>query len=166
MTKIYAIGEALHMSERPSLPNLVQKPNIMSRSLDETRTKPEASDSETKPYEYYSWDAAAPTNLHRHLDRFNSRTEGGWMVDEVQNVHLTNYEDKLQWARHVAAQAREQLGLDLLGLDVIFETASGKPYIIDINYFPAYTDFPNFVRTFNSFVYRRVHEAIEKNKGK
>lgn len=39
---------------------------------------------------------------------------------------------------------RHQLGLEMVGFDVIFDAVTGAPSIIDINYFPGYDGFPQY----------------------
>ena len=44
------------------------------------------------------------------------------------------------WVRSL----REALNLSLFGFDLLFETGTQKPYVIDINYFPSYDGFQDF----------------------
>ncbi|KAK3907991.1 Inositol-tetrakisphosphate 1-kinase [Frankliniella fusca] len=58
----------------------------------------------------------------------------------------------VQRLQHIVSTLRRELGMLLLGVDVVIEHASGRFGIIDVNVFPSYEGFPNFFETLMNYI--------------
>lgn len=47
-------------------------------------------------------------------------------------------------ARRAAARLRETFGLSLFGFDLIIDSFTGEPLVVDVNYFPSFKDLEDF----------------------
>lgn len=50
--------------------------------------------------------------------------------------------------RHIIRVLRKEIGLLLMGFDVVLDNETGNHAVIDINVFPSYDNFPNFFEHF------------------
>ena len=50
---------------------------------------------------------------------------------------------------------KEWTGLTLIGYDVFISEADGSLYVIDVNYFPSYREFPNFAVELRRYLRKR-----------
>ncbi|KAJ1522782.1 hypothetical protein ONE63_001938 [Megalurothrips usitatus] len=67
-----------------------------------------------------------------------------------------------QRLRHIVSSLRKELGMMLIGVDIVIEHGSGRYGIIDINIFPGYDGFPNFFQCLMDSI---LDSATSKNYG-
>lgn len=60
--------------------------------------------------------------------------------------------------QHIVHTLRKELGMSLLGIDVIIENSSGRYGIIDINTFPGYDGYPHFFDSLMNCILQTVSE--------
>lgn len=65
------------------------------------------------------------------------------ILDPSDKIMLTSRPDSAKLQR-IVCTIRKELGMSLLGIDVIIENGSGRYGIIDINAYPGYDGYPNF----------------------
>ncbi|EPZ31440.1 hypothetical protein O9G_006059 [Rozella allomycis CSF55] len=57
---------------------------------------------------------------------------------------------------------KKAVGLDLIGIDIIKSEVDKKWYVIDVNYFPGYNDFPDLKETFERFILCKLNGHVNK----
>lgn len=71
-----------------------------------------------------------------------------------------------QCLQHILSPLRRELGMMLLGVDVVIEHGSGRYGIIDINIFPGYEGFPDFFQCLMNNIVdtasKKTHTVVEK----
>lgn len=113
--KVYVMGDQLHVTERQSIPNL------------------SAAGSQ---------DAGLPSLIE--FDSLKSLPQRDYLQPHYESQQQLQGKGISQEVVHVVtAQLKAILGLTLFGYDVIVEEHSGVHYIIDVNYFPSYKEFPD-----------------------
>lgn len=82
------------------------------------------------------------------------------ILDPGENI--TSYPPDPEKFRDIVCVLRTELGMSLLGVDVVIENWTGRYAIIDINAYPGYDGFPNFFDNLMKCVLR----TIEKHNSK
>ena len=59
-----------------------------------------------------------------------------------------------EWYRETVRYLQYFQNLSLFGFDVLFESGTGKPFVIDINYFPGYDGFDEFHEHLSDMLYQ------------
>lgn len=59
--------------------------------------------------------------------------------------------------KHLAAQVRKNLSLNLFGFDVIFQSTTHQGYLVDVNYFPSYKCVKHLGEALLSVVFTKVN---------
>ncbi|CAH1791280.1 unnamed protein product [Owenia fusiformis] len=54
-------------------------------------------------------------------------------------------------------KVQRKIGMCLFGIDVVIENDTGRYYVIDINYFPGYDGFPDFLQVLAEYILKRLH---------
>ncbi|PSN35245.1 Inositol-tetrakisphosphate 1-kinase [Blattella germanica] len=121
--KIYLVGDEHYVVERPSLKNFY--PSY-------------PSDRETIFFDSHDVSKADSTSSLSILDP----------ADRTINPQRPDAH-KLQ---HIVRELRKELGMALLGIDVVIENGSGRYGIIDINAYPGYDGYPNFFQSLMNYI--------------
>lgn len=83
------------------------------------------------------------------------------VLDPEDSAVAPSSSPDVQRLQHIVSTLRRELGMLLLGVDVVIEHGSGRYGIIDINVFPSYEGFPNFFQTLMNYIY----DPASKNSG-
>jgi len=68
----------------------------------------------------------------------------------------------LEILKAITNSLTQNLELTLLGYDLITQVETGYHAIIDVNYFPTYSGFPQFNKTLLDFLLQRVNGNVQK----
>ncbi|CAO3587067.1 unnamed protein product [Absidia cylindrospora] len=129
--KVYVARGQIHVSTRPSFINVTEDTAIIefdSQLLpkqfdDSTASQELGSSTQSLPQAVLSSDAT-------HI--------------QAQKEALIDY-DRLQ---QIADTLHGQLGLTFYGFDVLLESVTNNYYVVDVNYFPGFKNFPQFQSVF------------------
>ncbi|KAL3142372.1 hypothetical protein ABBQ38_002708 [Trebouxia sp. C0009 RCD-2024] len=133
--KVYVMGDQMHVAERQSIPNLPAA-HTGGAGLPHTI----AFDSlKTLPQRDY---------LQPHYQSQQQPPGSGLKHGVV---------------RAITKELRKILGLTLFGYDTVVQEGTGVHFIIDVNYFPSYKEFPDAARVLSS-VLKKAHYAHTEPK--
>ncbi|KAI7864763.1 inositol-tetrakisphosphate 1-kinase [Spinellus fusiger] len=128
LIKVYVLQDKIYAKTRPSFKNELTDSALYF-------------DSQTMPKSFAV--AIDPTNDLSKVLRVN-----GTNTPQLQEQPFLDY-DRL---KKMADDLRIELGLTFFGFDVLIESATLKPYIVDVNYFPSFSNVPNFQSIFLSIL--------------
>lgn len=82
----------------------------------------------------------------------------------LNQLDLSDREDPKPLPDHnvfdrIVRMVKQGLGMELMGIDVVIDSASGKYYIIDVNPFPSYDSFPNLMPTLAQFLVEKAEST-------
>ena len=139
------VGDAVHMHERASLPNLCSGLHG-SLTFDSQKPYPTAEDFGMRP----STAAAATTAGNGVTDGAtdNCTAEQHQQQQQQRQPHLS-----LETAHRAAQRLREAFGLTLFGFDLIVACETGEVTVIDVNYFPSFRDLSDFPAALRSHLH-------------
>lgn len=126
--KVYVIGEALSIQLRPSL--TMETMNF-------------ECELESVPNEPLSFPDRGQENGIPEPLMFSSqgfKHQSGPLDEATKTAAYARLGPIQQEIREFTGRLQKELGLELFGWDLILEEHSGKPFIIDVNYFPGYDD--------------------------
>ncbi|KAL3152451.1 hypothetical protein ABBQ32_001496 [Trebouxia sp. C0010 RCD-2024] len=131
--KVYVMGDQMHVAERQSIPNLPAA-HTGAAGLPHTI----AFDSlKTLPQRDY---------LQPHYQSQQQPPGSGLKHDVVQAI---------------TKELRKILGLTLFGYDTVVQEGTGVHFIIDVNYFPSYKEFPDAARVLSSVLKKAYYAHTE-----
>ncbi|KAG0175007.1 Inositol-tetrakisphosphate 1-kinase [Apophysomyces sp. BC1034] len=96
------------------------------------------------------------------------------LATDLERVLLTSAFQKIQQQKtcdldiarlqHIADCLHRQLGLSFFGFDVLLESKTNKYYVVDVNYFPGFSNVPEFHRIFVSIILEKLQRNSEGQK--
>uniref|UniRef100_A0A8C7VL20 Inositol-tetrakisphosphate 1-kinase a n=1 Tax=Oncorhynchus mykiss TaxID=8022 RepID=A0A8C7VL20_ONCMY len=139
--KVYVVGEAYYVVERPSIRNFPSGPAGQIYPIPSfkmysfptaynTHHLPGFCFPERKPIFFHSHDVSKP----ECASDLNSR-------DNVEGVSRVPIDDVI---REISRCLRRALDVSLFGIDIIISNQTGQHAVIDINAFPGYEGVPEF----------------------
>uniref|UniRef100_A0A8C7F342 Inositol-tetrakisphosphate 1-kinase a n=1 Tax=Oncorhynchus kisutch TaxID=8019 RepID=A0A8C7F342_ONCKI len=139
--KVYVVGEAYYVVERPSIRNFPSGPAGQIYPIPSfkmysfptaynTHQLPGFCFPERKPIFFHSHDVSKP----ECASDLNSR-------DNVEGVSRVPIDDVI---REISRCLRRELDVSLFGIDIIISNQTGQHAVIDINAFPGYEGVPEF----------------------
>ncbi|XP_063684087.1 inositol-tetrakisphosphate 1-kinase-like isoform X2 [Bolinopsis microptera] len=126
--KVFVCGDKFHVVTRPSI----------------TLNKLLSNNSQINVYNFHSDNVSKVTSDSSRVQEDLCKT---YDLSPLSEKHMALIPEWVKIMRSV-------LNLSLFGFDVILESASKKPVIIDINYFPGYDGFENFHEILSDMLYQ------------
>jgi Inositol 1,3,4-trisphosphate 5/6-kinase ATP-grasp domain len=144
--KVCVVGDAVHMHERASLPNLCSGLHG-SLTFDSQKPYPTAADFGMQPVPATTA-ANAGSNGTTDGATNDSTIANCGQQQQQQQPHLS-----LETAHRAAQRLREAFGLTLFGFDLIVACETGEVTVIDVNYFPSFRDLSDFPAALRSHLH-------------
>ncbi|DBB10768.1 TPA: hypothetical protein ACH3X3_007252 [Trebouxia sp. C0006] len=127
--KVYVMGDQMHVAERQSIPNL---PAVATQAAGLPQVF--AFDSlKSLPHRDY---------LQPHYESQQQPAGSGLNMEVV---------------RVVTDELRKRMGLTLFGYDTVVQENTGVHFIIDVNYFPSYKEFPDAAKALSDVLKKAFH---------
>jgi inositol-1,3,4-trisphosphate 5/6-kinase / inositol-tetrakisphosphate 1-kinase len=147
--KVCVVGDAVHMHERASLPNLCSG-LYGSLAFDSQKPYPTAEDFGMQPS---TATTAATAVSNGATDGISD--DGTTANASQQQQHLQQQQPhlSLETAHRAAQWLREAFGLTLFGFDLIVACETGEVTVIDVNYFPSFRDLSDFPAALRSHLH-------------
>ncbi|XP_073980325.1 inositol-tetrakisphosphate 1-kinase-like isoform X2 [Rhodnius prolixus] len=128
--KLFIVGDEYHIVERPSLKNFYADPD------------------------------RATIHFHSH-DVSKSDSSSSLSVLDENECGMNPREGRAadpDLLRQIVSIIRAELGMSLLGVDVVTENTTGRHAVIDINPYPGYDGYPNFFESLVRCIERSINE--------
>uniref|UniRef100_A0AAZ3P1C5 Inositol-1,3,4-trisphosphate 5/6-kinase n=1 Tax=Oncorhynchus tshawytscha TaxID=74940 RepID=A0AAZ3P1C5_ONCTS len=141
--KVYVVGEAYYVVERPSIRNFPSGPAGQIYPIPSFKMYSFPTVYNTQPLQLpgFCFPERKPIFFHSHdvskpecASDLNSR-------DNVEGVSRVPIDDVI---REISRCLRRELDVSLFGIDIIISNQTGQHAVIDINAFPGYEGVPEF----------------------
>ncbi|KAL0092518.1 inositol-tetrakisphosphate 1-kinase [Phycomyces blakesleeanus] len=133
LIKVYVLDKHVYPALRPSFKDLNQNCDVFH------------FDSQILPKSFHS-----SSKLLNGLDKVMSISN----EDVEKRIYETLDYDRLE---KIADVLRHQIGLTFFGFDVILEAKTNNHYLVDVNYFPSFSNVPKFHEIFVSILLQKLN---------